>query len=239
MNWAFEEDYIVCKFFMENQESWKDNLDYLMRILWERGFKERDKASTRMRIQNYVYLHEGDKGLSNVAKQSREIYATVRNRLSNSLERRELQGYLDEVDFATLATTPSNMSCYLTVGPPPGQKFNDLLWDFLIKSGLKESEVYNSCNMGRDTFSSIINKKNFGVTKKSVVQLCFGLKLSLEDSIQLLESAGFTLSYGEVFDYVIICYLKSHEYNVNDVNITLYENGVPEGLLLLQRNRAR
>ncbi len=239
MNWAFEEDYIVCKFFMENQVLWKDNMDCLMRILWEHGFKERDKASTRMRIQNYVYLHEGDRGLSNVAKQSREIYDTVRRRLENSLEHQKLQEYLDEADFTSLATTPSNMSCCLTVGNPPGQKFNDLLWDFLIKSGLKESEVYNSCNMGRDTFSSIINKKNFGVTKKSVVQLCFGLKLSLEDSIKLLESAGFTLSYGEMFDYVIICYLKSGLYNVNDVNITLYEKGVPEGLLLLQRNRAR
>ncbi|MBQ2908898.1 MAG: hypothetical protein IJA76_04225 [Clostridia bacterium] len=82
--WAFEEDYLVCKFYIDHEDNWKEKLDYLMELLWEHGFRDRDKASTRMRIQNYVYLHEGDRGLSNVAKQSREIYETVRKRLENS-----------------------------------------------------------------------------------------------------------------------------------------------------------
>ena len=239
MNWSFEEDYLVCKFYIENSEDWKDKLDSLMRLLWEHGFRDRDKASTRMRIQNYVYLHNGNGGLSNVAKQSRDIYSTVRRRLDNSLERQELKRFLDDVDLTTLVVTPPNIGCYLTVGNPPGKDFNDLLWEFLIKSGRKESEVYRSCNMGRDTFSSIINKKNLSVTKKTVVQLCFGLRLSLEDSLKLLAAAGYTLSDGIVFDYVIICYLKSRNYDVNDVNITLYEMGVPDSLLLLQRPRSR
>ena len=239
MNWTFEEDYLVCKFYIENSDGWKDKLDSLMRLLWEYGFRDRDKASTRMRIQNYVYLHQGNGGLSNVAKQSRDIYSTVRRRLNNSLERQELQRYLDNVDLTTLVVTPPNISCYLTVGNPPGKDFNDLLWDFLIRSGLKESQVYHSCNMGRDTFSSVINKKNLSVTKKTVVQLCFGLKLSYQDSMKLLESAGYTLSDGILFDYIIICYLKSGNYDVNDVNITLYEKGVPDSLLLLQRQRTR
>ncbi len=92
MNWTFEEDYLVCKFYMENIADWNYKLDSLMRILREQGFRDRDKASTRMRIQNYVYLHEGNKGLSNVAQQSRDIYFAVRRRVENSLERRELQG---------------------------------------------------------------------------------------------------------------------------------------------------
>ena len=237
MTWTFEEDYLVCKFFMEHTESWKDKLDDLMELLREHGFRNRNKASARMRLQNYVYLHQGNGGLSNVAKQSRDIYSAIKKRCDNPATYNRLQGYLDAVDFNTLIKNPSNIACYLEVGDPPGRKFNDLLWEFLIKSGLKESKVYNSCNMGRDTFSSIINQKNSGVTKKSVIQLCFGLRLSYEDSLKLLGAAGFILSDGEVFDHVIACYLKSCDYDVHDVNITLQEKGVPDSLLLLQRNR--
>ena len=30
MVWAFEEDYIVCKFYVEYEDDWKDNLDYFI-----------------------------------------------------------------------------------------------------------------------------------------------------------------------------------------------------------------
>lgn len=239
MVWAFEEDYIVCKFYVEYEDDWKDNLDYLMELLWEHGFKNRDKASTRMRVQNYEYLHKGNIGLSNAAKQSKEIYSAIRKRLDNASEYRQLKGYLDAVELDVLIREPKDINCYLTVGNPPGKDFNEMLWDFLRKSGLTEPQVYHSCNMGRDTFSSIINKKNLSITKKTAVQLCFGLKLSYEDSMKLLESAGYTLSDSILFDYVIICYLRSRNYNIHDVNITLYDKGVPSSLLLLQRRRKK
>jgi len=63
--WSFEEDYIVCKFYLEHVESWKENLDCLMTMLREQDFKDRDKCSVRMRIQNYESLHTG-KGLANI-----------------------------------------------------------------------------------------------------------------------------------------------------------------------------
>ena len=80
MTWTFGEDYLVCQFFMEHTESWNDELDYLMNLVQEYGFHNRSKATVRMRLQNYVYLHNGDKGLSNVAKQSRDIYSAIKKR---------------------------------------------------------------------------------------------------------------------------------------------------------------
>ena len=83
MTWTFEEDYLVCKFFMGHTESWKDKLDDLMELLREHGFYDRDRASARMRLQNYVYLHQGNGGLSNFAKQSRDIYSAIKKRLDD------------------------------------------------------------------------------------------------------------------------------------------------------------
>lgn len=234
--WSFEEDYIVCKFYLEHVESWKENLDCLMSMLREQDFTDRDKGSARMRVQNYESLHTG-KGLANAAQQSRDIYSAMLKRINNPEEHRLLRSHLESVDLGNLLKSPIDMNSYLHVEAPTGEDFYKVFWTFFRASGLTDPEVYNSCNMGRDTFWRIVNNKNDGINKKTAVQLCFGLKLSYEDSLVLLDAAGYTLSKGITFDHVIATYLKCKNYDVNDVNLTLEEENVPSSLFLLQKNR--
>lgn len=235
-SWSFKEDYLVCQFYLNNVDSWKARLDELMMLLFEYGFKEREKGSVRMRIQNYESLHIG-KGLSNVAQQSREIYSSITKRLNNPEIYALVKKSLDEGDLGSLVAEPNDLESYLVVGDPPGDNFYKVFWNYFMASGLTDPEVYHSCNMGKDTFWRIANNKNAGISKKVAVQLCFGLRLSYEDSLKLLGAAGYTLYDGISFDYIVMCYLKSKIYDVNDVNITLYENKVPESLYLLPRKR--
>ena len=234
--WSFEEDYIVCKFYLEHMESWKEHLDCLMSKLYEHDFLDRDKGSARMRVQNYESLHVG-KGLTNVARQSRDIYSAMLKRINDPEKHRILRSHLNSVDMGSLIKTPTNLDCYLHVEAPTGEDFYKVFWTFFRASGLTDPEVYNSCNMGRDTFWRIANNKNHGITKKTAVQLCFGLKLSYEDSLVLLDAAGYTLSKGITFDHVIATYLQCKNYDVNDVNLTLQEEKVPSSLYLLQKDR--
>lgn len=234
--WSFEEDYIVCKFYLEHIESWKANIDSLMSMLHEHDFLDRDKGSARMRVQNYECLHTG-KGLSNATQQSRDIYFAMLKRINNPEEHRILRSRLNSVDMGNLIKTPTNLNCYLHVEAPTGEDFHKVFWTFFRESGLTDPEVYNSCNMGRDTFWRIVNNKNDGINKKTAVQLCFGLKLNYEDSLVLLNAAGYTLSKGITFDHVIATYLQCKNYDVNDVNLTLEEEKVPSSLYLLQKNR--
>ena len=234
--WSFKEDYIVCKFYLEHAQSWKENFEHLMTLLRDNDFSNRDKGSVRMRVQNYESLHTG-KGLSNVAQQSRDIYSAMIRRKQNPEAYHLLRSHLESVDLGDLLNTPVNMNCYLHVEDPPGEEFYDVFWRFFMDSGLTDPEVYNSCNMGRDTFWRIANKKNDGINKKTAVQLCFGLKLSYEDSLVLLDAAGYTLSKGIKFDHVVATYLKCKNYDVDDVNLTLQEEKVPSSLYLLQKNR--
>jgi hypothetical protein len=233
--WTFEEDFAVCDFYLNHIHDWKEHLDELMDQLKQRGFS-RDRASARMRVQNYESLHRG-KGLSNAAQQSRDIYSAMIRRIQNPEAYHLLHSHLESVDLEKLQKTPSDMNCYLHVEAPTGEDFYEVFWKFFRTSGLTDPEVYNSCNMGRDTFWRIANKKNDGINKKTVVQLCFGLKLSYEDSLVLLDAAGYTLSKGITFDHVIATYLKCKNYDVNDVNLTLEEENVPSSLFLLQKNR--
>lgn len=234
--WSFEEDYIVCKFYLGHVDSWKAEMDILMMLLCEYGFADRDRGSARMRVQNYESLHVG-KGLSNAAQQSRDIYSAMLNRVNNPQSYRVLRHHLEATSMGSLIKTPSDLSCYLHVQAPSGDNFFKMFWSFFRASGLTDPEVYNSCNMGRDTFWRIANNKNEGINKKTVIQLCFGLKLSYANSLALLEAAGYTLSKGITFDHVIATYLQSEIYDVNDVNLTLQEEGVPSSLYLLQKNR--
>lgn len=235
-SWSFKEDYIVCKFYLEHVQSWKENFEILMALLRDNEFLSRDKGSVRMRVQNYESLHTG-KGLSNVTKQSRDVYSAMLKRITNPEKYQVLSSRLDSATLDSLTTVPTNLHSYIPVGPPTGEGFYKVFRRFLDASGLTDPQVYGSCNMGRDTFWRIMNQKNSGINKKTVVQLCFGLKLSYEDSIILIKAAGFFLTTGDEFDNVITTYLQNKDYDVNDVNLSLAERKVPESLFLLQKNR--
>lgn len=234
--WTYKEDYIVCKFYLEHAQSWKENLESLMALLRENDFLSRDKGSVRMRVQNYESLHTG-KGLSNASKQSRDIYSAMLKRIKNPGKYQVLYSQLTSTVSVNLINTPANLHSYIKVGPPLGESFHIVFERFLSASGLTDPQVYGSCNMGRDTFWRIRNKKNASINKKTAVQLCFGLKLSYDDSVILIDAAGFSFAPGEEFDNVITTYLKNKDYDVYDVNLSLAERKVPESLFLLQKNR--
>ena len=111
-SWSFEEDYIVCKFYLEHVESWKENFEILMALLRDNGFSDRANGSVRMRVQNYESLHTG-KGLSNAAKQSRDIYSGVLKRITNPGKYRALNSQLNSVAPANLIGAPINVHSYI------------------------------------------------------------------------------------------------------------------------------
>ena len=61
------------------------------------------------------------------------------------------------------------------------------------------------------------------MSKKTIIQLCFGLKLSYEESVLLLSSAEFAFSNNSVFDLVIIYFLKNRNYDIFAANAELYD----------------
>ena len=47
-SWSFKEDYIVCKFYLEHVQSWKENFEILMALLRDNDFLSRDKGSVKL-----------------------------------------------------------------------------------------------------------------------------------------------------------------------------------------------
>lgn len=224
MVWQFQEDYIVGKFYLAHEESWREHIDELMAEL-QQVDSSREKGSVRMRVQNFESLHTGA-GLSNAAIQSKLVYGSLVERSKKHLTNSALQTYID-ANYApdTLMdndafTGATGTTAFVPI-EPPGPSFQELLFKFIDDKKMRDSEVYRRSCVGRDVFSNIRNGK--GASKRTIKQLCFGLKLSYEDAVILLASAGYAFSNNDIGDLVVAYFLKNKIYDIYEANIELYE----------------
>ena len=224
MIWQFKEDYIVGKFYLAHEASWRGHIDELMAELQQID-SSREKGSVRMRVQNFESLHTGA-GLSNAAIQSKQVYGALMARARNPLAYNALQTYIDKnyvpntgIDSSAFTGT-TGTTAFVPI-EPIGPSFQELLFKFIDDRNMKDSEVYRRSCVGRDVFCNIRNGK--GASKRTIKQLCFGLKLPYEDAVILLASAGYAFSNNDVGDLVVAYFLKNKIYDIYEANIELYE----------------
>lgn len=226
MKWSFEEDYVVGKFYLSYVDSWRNHIDELMAELRQYN-AGRDKGSARMRVQNFESLHVG-KGLANAAKQTKNVYEALVSKGNIPQVSSGVQAYItknytpNEVfDHEAFISATSRTTSFVPI-EPVGPSFQDLLFKFIDGKKLKDPEVYKRSHIGRDTFSNIRTGKK-GVSKRTVKQLCFGLKLSYEDAVMLMASAGFAFSNNDIGDLIVVYFLKNRIYDIYEVDIELHE----------------
>lgn len=246
-SWTFEEDFIVCEFYFEHLErGWRSYVEELMKRLEARGFGQRDKGSAIMRVQNYEHLHTGTKGLSKAANQSRRMYDAFSKMIKNATitaNYNKRANSIPAVGTTTLPTSifvqdqslPSLSLGYLSsnaanlynsmFGEGVETSFQEVLFKFIDQRGMTDSEIYKSCFVRRDTFSAIRCRKNNGVSKRTVIQLCFGLKLNIDEAVVLMASAGFAFADKIYPDKIVLKYLKNNNPDIFAANIELYDNG--------------
>lgn len=106
-----------------------------------------------------------------------------------------------------------------------------LYW--IKKKELTNPQVYKAANITKQHFSKILKDKDYHPSKRTAIAFCFALKLSLDDSIDLLEKTGYSLSLGIQFDVIIRYFLKKRKYNIFDVNEALFDfNEDPLGAVI-------
>lgn len=79
MKWEMNEEIIVIKYYLNNTNNWRENIDSLMKQLKDAGFVDRDINSVKMRISNVSSLHTGV-GLSHASKQTRDLYEKLKTK---------------------------------------------------------------------------------------------------------------------------------------------------------------
>lgn len=222
--WSFEEDFIVATYYLSHIDTWKEHLDELMGKLAAAGYGNRNIGSAKMRIQNYQYLHTGLHGLSNPATQSRKIYNGIMSaRVHSTLIQVYIaNNYSPSITGGTINLSETNDMMDFVCPKKLGASFSEVLFE-LIGDNRTDPQVYKACQVSKQTFSDIrSNKAN--VSKKTVLQLCVGMELSYEDSLRLMEAAGFTFSKSIMTDVIIEWHLKERIYDKDEIDCALFDN---------------
>ncbi len=100
--------------------------------------------------------------------------------------------------------------------------FSQVLFNFIDKKGLNDSEIYKKAGIDRRHFSKIRSKHNYRPGKSSVIALAMALELDKKETCELLNAAGYSLSDSDTFDLVIRFFLEKRIYDLYAVNQALH-----------------
>ncbi len=103
--------------------------------------------------------------------------------------------------------------------------FVDTLMKFVYRTSDTDVDIYKRANIDRKLFSKIKNNKEYSPSKRTAIMLAIGLVLDIDDTLELLESAGFTLSNSIKFDKIVRFCIEREKYSIMQINFILEEYG--------------
>lgn len=102
-----------------------------------------------------------------------------------------------------------------------GNSFAKRLHRLIKNRHLTDADVYKKAQLDRRLFSKIRNDKDYHPSKQTVILIALALELDIDETLDLLERAGYYLSY-EIKDDVVIRYFIEHKiYNIFTINEAL------------------
>ena len=103
------------------------------------------------------------------------------------------------------------------------ESFQQMLMRKIAESGEKPSDIYHRANISKAHFSKINCDEHYKPTKKTVCAFAIALKLSPDETKELLMKAGFALSHSSLFDVIIEYFIRNGNYDIFAVNEALFD----------------
>lgn len=103
-----------------------------------------------------------------------------------------------------------------------GESFQARLFRMIDERGMSDPEVYKRANVDRKNFSKIRCRKNYTPQKRTIVALAIAMRLNLDDTRDLLASAGMLLTNNDKTDLIVTFCIENGIYDIFEVNALLF-----------------
>jgi len=104
--------------------------------------------------------------------------------------------------------------------------FSDYLLYLIERKGMSNAEVYKRAIVDKKLFSKIKNNPNYHPQKITVMCLCVGAQLNLDETKDLMARAGYALSPCDKTDVIFSFFIENQMYDMIELDIQLEEHGL-------------
>lgn len=184
-------------------------------------------------IQNFLLNHEIKVYLVVYDKQvyqlSTKLFTSVNQYIDdNYVEKRKVDYRLRDVELDSFSVNLNkeilhSESTFEDLFNKLDKSFSESLLSLIDKRNLSDVETYKKANISKAHFSKIRSHKEYRPSKSTVLAFCIALSLNIDECINLLEKAGFSLSNSSKHDLIVKYFIENKNYDIYEINNVLFE----------------